>query len=98
MGRSKIIPGLTSKCVRSRVCEACLVQVLHVPAAIIGILTQAVRSLHHVARILQIIVAGIVVKHDPGVGRVNALETPPPNDFIEQGIFDVKTCPLPNGN
>jgi hypothetical protein len=93
VGRSEIISGLAPECVGSGVCEACLVQVLHVPAPVIGILTQAVRSLHHVPRVLQIIVAGIVVKDDPGVSRVNSLETPPSNDFIEQRVFDVKPLP-----
>ena len=93
MGRSKVIPGLTPECVGSGVCEACLLQVLHVPAPIVGILTQAVRSFHHVARILQIIVTGIVVEYLPGTGCVNTLETPPSSDFVEQGIFDVKMLP-----
>lgn len=93
MGRSKVIPGLISKCVGSRVREARLLQVLHASASVIRIRTQAVRSFHHVAGVLQIIVTGIVVEYEPGMGRVNTLETPPSNDFVEQGIGDIKSLP-----
>src|ERR1700752_322037 len=93
MRRSQVIPGLTSKRVGRGVCEAGLLQVLHAPAPVIGIRTQAVRPLHHVAGILQIIVTRIVVKNDPGMGRVNALETPSSNDLVEQGTGNIKMLP-----